>query len=354
MSQDHKKTKPTKPEDKAKIAGASIFDAGNTGNKLTVIHSDEEEDDIGSIKFSGEAVLPGILDAGKAGMALTGFNEILRYFNVQQSSEFSDLEYEIPVKIQNGSWEAIVIASPLLMGVAGFLKSYLSRAGDEMAKRDFEGVGFRDIFRKSTQALVCFIKAVKHQSKLTGWNLNNLRWRNENKEVGIQNEKGEYLYLPQEFLHWYSSLPLRSINMLAEGIQENCDLIVSSKMDEAVIHEKITIYEKNIFINIEPKDIEEEFIFPELEHGKRVRLEGRVTRGNAKTNSFGLEYKEHILNCVPESGSIVRYKAALFVLCRVEGEVSRLDKHHAVLERKPTIIVHAVTPLESNEQLSLL
>jgi hypothetical protein len=114
----------------------------------------------------------------------------------------------------------------------------------------------------------------------------------------------------------------------------------------------ITEEEKGYFGH-EVDDDNGEFLFPELEHGDHVRLEGHLTRGNENSNSVGLEYKGHVLNCVPESGSIRRYKPALFLHCIVEGVVSRLFKQSNFAERRPTIIFTSITPLESDEQIEL-
>lgn len=120
------------------------------------------------------------------------------------------------------------------------------------------------------------------------------------------------------------------------------------------MEEKITIREKSIFVtNADDEEVDDEFLFPELEQGMLVRLEGRLTRGNAETNSVGLNYKGHILNCVPEAGSVVQYKPALFLRCVVEGIVTRLHKNYLVAERKPTIIFKRITQLENDLQDSL-
>lgn len=306
---------------------------------------EEESVEIGSVKFEGKAVAPGILDAGKAGLALTGLDELLRYFNSRQSPDLAKLDYEVPVRVREGSWEALVIA-----GASIFATAYLARAGNEMAKRDFDGVGFSDVFRKSMRAIVYLIRLAKHTSKLKGWVLENLKWRKDNTEVGIPDKEGRYEYIPAEFINWYTSMPPQMIGKIAAVIEDERVLVVRVTDKRDRLEETVTVREKRIF-TVEPDDqAEDEFLFPELEHGVDVRLEGRLTRGNAETNSFGLEYQGHILNCIPESGSVVQYKPALFLRCLVEGRVTRLSKSRATAERKPTIIVRRVTPLEHDSQ----
>ena len=307
----------------------------------------EEHKKVGSIKFEGKIVEPGILDAGKAASALAGLNEILRYFNSCQSTELATAEYEIPVQVRPGSWEAVVIA-----GASVFAAAYLARAGNEMAKRDFEGLGFKDIFKKSMQALVYLVRLAKHTSKLKNWNLEKPKWRNENKEIGILNENGEYTFIPEEFLDWYYRTPTTTIAQIVAVVEIDRELVIDATHEHTTISEKITIQEKNIFIPDEKESSDEESLFPELKHGNEIELEGIFTRGNKETNFLGLNYNGHILNCIPDTGSIVRYKHALFLRCQVKGRIARLNKQ-GVAEKKPTIIVHSVTPLEHDVQGNL-
>lgn len=309
----------------------------------------DEKIEVGFVKYDGKAVTPGILDAGKAGMALTGLDDLLRYFNSKQSVDLAKADYEVPVQIREGSWEAVVIA-----GLSVFAMAYLGRAGNEMAKKDFDGVGLKDVFKKSLQAVVHLIRLAKHTSKLKGWLLGNVRWRNDNTEVGIPDKDGHYEYFSAEFIKWYTAMPPQIMKKMVEVVEEERILTVGVLDGEMVLQEKVTIREKRIFTRVPEDETEDEFLFSELEHGMDVRLEGRLIRGNAETNSIGLDYQGHNLNCVPEQGSVVQYKSALFLRCLVEGQVTRLSKSHFVAERRPTIIIRRVTPLETDSQLMLL
>lgn len=309
----------------------------------------ENNAEVGFVKYEGDAVLPGILDAGKAGLALTGLDELLRYFNAKQSADLAKADYEVPIQVRAGSWEAVIIA-----GASAFALAYLGRAGNEMAKSDFEGVGLKDVFKKSLKAAIYLIRLAKHTTKLKGWLLENVKWRNDNTEVGIPNKEGEYEYFPVEFVKWYTTMPPQIIRKMAEVVEEERSLTVGVFDGGVLVQEKITIREKRIFVMDADDEVDDEFLFPELEQGMIVKLEGRLTRGNAETNSVGLDYKGHILNCVPETGSVVQYKSALFLRCIVEGTVTRLNKTHVVAERKPTIIFKRITPLEDDAQIFLL
>lgn len=309
----------------------------------------ERNAEVGFVKYEGDAVLPGILDAGKAGLALTGLDELLRYFNAKQSADLAKVDYEVPVQVRAGSWEAVIIA-----GAGVFALAYLGSAGKEMAKNDFQGIGLKDVFKKSLTAAIYLIRLAKHTTKLKGWLLENVKWRNDNTEVGIPNKAGEYEYFPVEFVKWYATMPPQIIRKMAEVVEKERSLTVGVFDGGVLVQEKITIREKRIFVMDADDEVDDEFLFPELEQGMIVKLEGRLTRGNAETNSVGLDYKGHILNCVPETGSVVQYKSALFLRCIVEGAVTRLNKTHVVAERRPTIIFQRITPLENDSQIFLL
>lgn len=308
----------------------------------------EENTEVGFIKYEGKTITPGILDAGSAGLALIGLDGALRFFNAKQSADLASADYEVPIRVRPGSWEAVVIA-----GASAFAMAYLGRAGYEMAKKDWEGIGLKDVFSKSLEAVVHLIRLAKHTSRLKGWQLESVRWRNNNTEVGIPNKEGHYQYFPAEYLKWYATIPPTILKNMAEVVEQERTLVVGVLEDNAIVQEMITYREKHIFTQEVDDEADDDFLFPELDHGASVKLEGRLTRGNASTNSLGFEYQGHILNCVPEEGSVVQYKSALFLRCIVEGYVSRLSKHHLLAERRPTIIIKRVTPLERDSQRSL-
>jgi hypothetical protein len=303
---------------------------------------------LGYLKYAGDAVPPGVLDPGKAGLALLGLSEAIRYFNDRQTPSLSGVEYEIPVRIDAHSWEAVVLA-----GVGAFGLAYLATAGKMLATRDFKDMGLREILLKSLQALRHLIRLAKHMKRLRGWVFESLRWRKNNTEVGIPNKEGKYEYFPAEFIEWYSTIPPGFLTKMAIVIEKERSLSIGVLEDGVIVEEKITVREKALFVvGVEGED-EDEYLFPELVHGQKVVLEGVLTRGNASTNSFGLAYNGHILNCTPSTGSVVKYKSALFLRCRVSGIVSRMHGDRKVVERRPTILVERVRPLEKDKQRQL-
>ncbi len=309
--------------------------------------------EVGFIKYSGKAVSPEVLDAGSAGKALTGLDDLLRYFNTKQSIDLAKADYQLPVTVRDGSWEAVVLAATGLVA-AKFALTYVTESARQMAKQDFEGVDFKDIFKKSLDATIQLVRLIKHTHKRSGWALEKLRWKDNNTEVGIPNSEGEYQYFSTDLIKWYKGIDPGMMAKLAEVIEEERALTIAIKDEgEIMKSETATIMDKRIFTG-ETEQIEEEgLLFPELEHGAEVKLEGVLVRGNVESNSIGLHYREHTLNCVPREGNISQYKPALFLRCLVEGEITRFHKPYRVLDRRPTIIVRRITTLERDNQHAL-
>lgn len=310
----------------------------------------QNTEEMGFIKYDGKTVSEGVIDAGNAGMALIGLDQAIRYFNERQNPKLNNIEYQLPVQITNGSWKVLI-----LLAIAGspLAYAYLKKGVETMAQNDFKDIGFKTLFHKSTEALQYLFKLCKHTKKFKNWDLGKVQWQNNNTEVGILNEDGALLFVPIEYIKWYDALPTQIIAKIVGPIEYERKLIIGVKNDQSYEEVTITEKEKLIFVD-DDVDVDSEYIFPELKHGEPVKLEGKLTRGNESTNSVGLEYKEHILNCIPDHGSIRRFKTALFLRCSVDGTVSRFTRTKAIEEKKPTIIVHNITPLEEDEQQTVI
>lgn len=101
----------------------------------------EQFEDLGFVKYSGESLVNGVIDAGSAGSALVGLDEAVRFFNSQQSPDFADLQYDIPVQTRAGSWEAVLVAGAAVGGA--FALGYAKKAGEKLAENDFKDIGLR-------------------------------------------------------------------------------------------------------------------------------------------------------------------------------------------------------------------
>jgi hypothetical protein len=308
---------------------------------------DVKGESVGYVKFRGEAVADGTIGANAAGTALLAVDECIRYFNKKQSRGFATLPYEIPVQTTKGSWEVWLIGGLTIYGGA-----YLKKAAEKMAENDFKDVGLKDVLKKSFGALKTLVELVKHTKGNLDWASTELSWRANNALVGVINADEAILFVPLEYFQWYLDLPPSLLKRLTQPVEPDRTLAIGIRSGDSFEEVEVTALDKEYFGH-EVAANEDDFLFPELEHGAFVRLEGRLTRGNENTNSVGLEYQGHILNCIPEVGNIKNYKPALFLRCVVEGTVSRLTRQHTFAERRPTIVFSRIIPLEEDSQHEL-
>lgn len=128
----------------------------------------EQYEELGFVKYSGKNLVNGVIDAGSAGSALMGLDEAVRYFNSQQSPDFTKLHYDVPVLTRTGSWEAVVVAAGAAVGGA-FVLGYAKKAGEKLAENDFKDVGLKHALKKSMDALQTLAKLIKHTRRPRGW-----------------------------------------------------------------------------------------------------------------------------------------------------------------------------------------
>lgn len=306
-------------------------------------------EEVGFIKYFGEGLVDGIIDAGSAGSALVGLDEAVRFFNGQQSPDFGAMQYDIPVQTRAGSWEAIVLGGVAAVGGA-FALGYAKKAGEKLAENDFKDIGLKDALSKSMAALQTLAKLIKHTRRPRGWELARIDPTMSIDTVIITNDSGNELKVPVEFYRWYQQMPPRLLIKMTSVVRTDRVLTIGAIQDRESEEVTITEVEKPLFENLEIDEIEEETLFPDLIHGATVSLEGRMIRGNEASNSVGLEYLGHVINCIPSHGSVRQYKSALFLSCRVHGQISRHSKNRFVADRRPTLIIDRVIPLETDAQ----
>ncbi len=316
---------------------------------------DNEEEYIGCLKYTGKLVEEGMLDARKSAQALLGFDEAIRFFVTKQAPELNKSDFEFPVRILKGSWELaipVTIAEWIQAGGGIAATAYAAKAAQKMAERDFDSFGFKDIFKKSLIATQWVIKIGKHLGDLTIKKFANTKFQDNNQVIGIPNSEGEFLYVPLEYLEFYASINPKLLSNITELVEDERVLSIGVYEDGELIEEKITRKHRNIFTH--ETDEEDDTLFPELQHGDNVVLEGEVTRGNEMSNTVGFSYQGHILTAIPESGSIVRFKGSLFLNCNIHGDISRLDDKGKLGAKRPKIIFTHIEPLENDkDELSL-
>ncbi len=310
---------------------------------------------IGFIRYEGRLVDDGFMDARKTADALKGFDEAIRFFINQENPALIELEYEIPVKVQAGSWEAVV--KDLLIGIpiSAAITKYAVTAAQKMAEKDFDNVGLRDIFKAAFRVLVWSIRIAEHTYKYGKQQFTDIDWKTKEKEnmAGIKGVDGSVLYVPQDVLKKLDKVPSKLLSKNALVIESERTLKIGYYHDHSAEEVTITAREKHVFTSeVQDSDL----LYPELIHGHHVTLKGHLIKGNEEQNSFGLKYKQHVLYCVPkDSGvSIVEFKDALFGNCEITGIVDRSSRDNEDLDRKPKIKFESISKLPESENPSLL
>ncbi len=322
---------------------------------------------IGYLRYTGDLVSDGILDAKQASDALRGFDEILRFFITRENSQLQTVPFEIPVLIQKGSWEAVIpeIVSKILSptGIAEATSAtYLTVSAKKAATDGFLETGAaKDIaktFKAGIRSAQWVIKIATHLKSISRKDLNPKIIR-DGKEIFIEipNEDGKTFIVPKKYYDLFMISPVKlfsnPVRLVEKGRIFELGVYDNGKEEKVTISED----EKGIFYSGE----EEEVLFPELKHGQSVELEGTITKGNEKSNTIGFEYLGHILTAKPAEGSIVNYKNRIvsssedhiFPRVKISGVIDRAyDLKEGELQKKrPMIVFIKITPIDiQNEQ----
>lgn len=308
----------------------------------------DEEIYLGYIKYDGPLVEDGLMDARKQAKALIGFDSALRYFIAKRAPEFRNIDFEIPVRVRKGSWEALIpdtVAGWVQAGLGVVATAYFTKAAQKMADKDFEDFGITDLFRNAINSIKWFARIGKHMGNVAIREFKNVQFTDDLTQIGINNEYGEILFVPKHILDLYVTTNPKLLEGMAENIQKGRSLVIGSLQTGEIDEEIIDLADKFIFCD-EDGELEEDVLFPELVHGDYVVLEGEVTRENKTSNSLGFKYNDHILTAYPETGSIVRYKPLLFLECRLFGTVNRIDETGRIGARRPKLYFSNLEPLE--------
>lgn len=322
-----------------------------------------EEKYIGYLRYYGESsVKDGLLDMRKSAEALVGFDEILRHFLVKEDPSLLGIEFEIPVRIRKGSWEAVIpeiidkLLSPsgiVATAGSGYLLTTAKRAAEDGFFKTGAAKDIKTTFRVAIKSAQWIIKIASHVGTLAKKQFENAKIDQATQEIKIPNEKEEYLVVPKKYLDFYSDCPKDLFSKNAGVIE------IERAMEIGVIEDgkekKVSITEKEKFIFYKKSEDDEDILFPELKHGQNVELQGGITKGNEKRNTLGFEYQEHILSCKPAQGSIAGFKNQIvskapnhiFPKVKISGIISRADEKGFITEKRPTIVFSKIMPLEN-------
>lgn len=332
--------------DKCSEVGNSTSHEGCLRNGEGVM---EKYGGVGFVSYELEGVPNGVVDAGAGGAALTGIDEAVRFFNRQQYGGPGLGAYEIPVYTGEGSWMAVIMGVMAIPATA-FATSYAKKAGEKMAEKDFADIGMKDVARKSMDALVHLIEVIKHLKGLPDWTRTKIEWSNNAQRARVYNDAGAILEVPSDYIKWYKQVPKAILRRLSAPILRAGRVTFASKQDSGEFR-SVDLEASQVPLLMGQEDFNEDaFLFPELRHGDDVELEGLITRGNQSTNSIGFQYQGHILNCVPETGSVRRFKAAIFLHCKLVATINRHVASLTRIDNRPTLIIRQVVQLEDDQR----
>lgn len=315
-------------------------------------------EELAYFKYTGKDVESGYLDARKTADTLIAIDQLVRYFLFQKETELNEINFEIPVRIEKGSWIAWLpsdINEWLQLGGTAAVGNYLIQATKELAKNDVGDKGLKDVFKWTVKGIKWIIVLSMHLGKVAIKQIRDGKYK-ENEDlqlIGVPDKNGDILWVPKEYVELYTNMPAKLLSEMVKHISDNRNLEIdfsdTEKGDKddysnaAVINlSSKSIFRKEIDLN--------DTLFPELVHGKYVELDGRLSRGNEYSNTFGFKYKDHILTIVPRDGQIIIYKNLLFSDCKVRGYVNRIDKNGNYKAFKPRIMYEDIIDIDNKEK----
>lgn len=288
---------------------------------------------LGRFKYEGAGITDGVFGVRNSLAALEGVDFALRYFIEKELPELNGVSYDIPVKIQEGSWElqipeqigqlmTVVQDSGLGTIVKTAVTYYLLKVANDAAKDGLLSTGpvkdAKAIFRKAITILQWIVAYVKH---MQGFNRSlKTHLDNDNKIVIVSNAEGKQLAIPLELFGFVIRCPKNIVEGLVRPVSDTRTLKIGVNQNGKWVEESVGNKERNLFCS-EEEQIDE---LPELEHGKFVVLQGVVVRANEKEQSLGLQYKDHTITCKPEEGrTLASFKSGI-----ISGSRGKLYQAH--------------------------
>eukprot|EP00481_Brizalina_sp_1-RS-2013_P002788 TRINITY_DN7399_c0_g1_i1.p1 TRINITY_DN7399_c0_g1~~TRINITY_DN7399_c0_g1_i1.p1 ORF type:complete len:172 (-),score=56.91 TRINITY_DN7399_c0_g1_i1:2-442(-) len=134
------------------------------------------------------------MDARRQAKALLAFDGAIRELIVKQVPDLKHIDFEIPMRVQKGSWEALVpetVAGWAQAGLGVVATAYFSKAASKMAEKDFDDFGFSTIFSKALDGIMWFARIGKHIGGTGKTKLSNLKFKDNNELIGIPNDEGD-------------------------------------------------------------------------------------------------------------------------------------------------------------------
>lgn len=321
------------------------------------------ENKIGYLKYEGESFSDGYVDAKKQAEAILGFDESFRSIIAIENSKFQQLDYSIPVKIEQGS---LII---FLGAISPFVFKYMSKAGEVVAEKGFSELGIikNDLpkLQKTTlKILQSIVKISKHVGSIKNKKFKKIipKEINDQNYVEITNDNDEVLLVLKKHHDIFIKIPDKILSKNVKLINSNEKLIIGvfeghkEEVVEICQVDKVIFYDSN-------DDVDEEIILPDLKHGDTVTdLEGKINKVIENKNKFSFDYNNHIIDCLLEKGArvgkfknkiISEDRESIFAKVKISGIVSREDKDGLPTAKKPKIILSNIKKIEGNKEINL-
>lgn len=319
---------------------------------------DKDEKYIGYLRYTGKSVEDGLLDVRKSAEALTGYDEILRYFLIKEDPRLLGYEFEIPVRIKQGSWDVVIPElAKIILSPKGIAYTYLTVTATKAAQDGLFSTGaakdIKGTFRAAIKSAQWMIRIGSRIGMLKK-KLGEVKVSSPDGDVLVPDQKDGLLKVPQKYFDLFIECPNRLFSKNAKLVDE--DRVLEIGVFDAGKEERVSIKEEDKrYYYAESED--EDILFPELVDGQHVELEGIITRGNEKSNTVGFEYNEHILTCVPKDGNIAAYKNKIishqkdhfFPKVKMIGVVDRVSVKEEFKENRPRIIFSDIILLEKED-----
>ena len=211
----------------------------------------EEINKIGYLKYHGEAVQHGLIDARSAGEALLSLNGALTHTISIRYPFLSDLDVSTPVIIQEGSWEALIpdtIEAWIKTGAGVAITTYLTTVAKKLAENGFKDKTLSDVLKDGLEAILWLIKIAKHFGTSAKKKLENLKWNREGTEVGIKNELGDVLWVPVWAVRIYELTSEALLVGMIKAIEVERELKIGVKIGDSFEEVDVEEKEKKFFI----------------------------------------------------------------------------------------------------------
>lgn len=323
------------------------------------------------IKYEGENIRNGLFGTRDAADALSGLDVALRYVIDKELPELRRVKYDIPVKIQEGSWTGFlpdqigqyvqIFQTAQAVGAFGLiaisLEVYLKNLAEQAAKEGLLETGpakdLTKIFRFAVRVVQDGIAYVKH---MQGYERKPgaIKISKDGSQITIFNKAGEPLTVDADVFELLIKIPKKVLCGLAKPVVAGRKLRVGLRHGRVWKDQVIEAKDRTLFCE------EEEMVdeLPELVDGELVSLDGIVVRANEKEQSFGLQYKNHVITCKPVKGkTIVMFKEG--IISHSSGKLYHTNVTvHGMVERvteegnyktKPRIFVSEVIPIDTDE-----